>query len=177
MNAADALPRRGEHAAVVVAHPDDESFGCGSLIARAVSAGARVTVVCATRGEAGERVGDPTTDHLPLADVRERELRAAAAALGATSVVVLGLDDSGFDGPMPATALCSTPPAEVAAMIRTALADDAPHVVITIDGSDGHRDHAHIRDAVDHLATTSASPLRVVHSSLPRSLMVRWVDE
>lgn len=177
MTALDALPRRGEHAVVVVAHPDDESFGCGSLIARAVDVGARVTVICATRGEAGERVPDAATDHLSLGDVRERELRAAAAVLGASSVIVLGLGDSGFDGPLADNMLCAVPAEDVAALIRTALGNDHAEVLITIDGSDGHRDHVRIRDAVDHLAATSTAPIRVVQYCLARSLMVRWVEE
>ena len=45
----------GDRWLVVVAHPDDESFGCGSLIARAAACGAHVTIVCATRGEAATR--------------------------------------------------------------------------------------------------------------------------
>ena len=49
---------RGDRWMVIVAHPDDEAFGCGSLIAHAASSGADVTVVCATRGEAGEATGD-----------------------------------------------------------------------------------------------------------------------
>ncbi len=36
---------------VVVAHPDDETFGTGSVIARAAQDGAEVVVCCATHGE------------------------------------------------------------------------------------------------------------------------------
>ena len=60
---------------VVVAHPDDESFGCGSLLAAASAGGHTTAVLCATRGEAGEsRVA---TDN--LAALREAELRTSAA--------------------------------------------------------------------------------------------------
>src|SRR5690349_9739463 len=77
---------------LVVAHPDDETFGCGSLLLHAVAAGARTSVVCATRGEAGE--GD-TAD---LGAVRERELREAARLLGVGRVDLLGFADSGMSG-------------------------------------------------------------------------------
>lgn len=38
---------------VVLAHPDDESFPMGGTLAKYAAAGAQVTLVCATRGEAG----------------------------------------------------------------------------------------------------------------------------
>ena len=41
---------------VVVAHPDDETFGTGSVLLHAAASGWATTVVCATRGEAGEVV-------------------------------------------------------------------------------------------------------------------------
>ena len=44
-----ALAGTGQHMVVVVAHPDDETFGCGSLIAQSSAAGARVSVICASR--------------------------------------------------------------------------------------------------------------------------------
>ncbi len=65
---------------VVVAHPDDETFGCGSLLLHAAAAGASTSVLCATRGEAGE-IADPSlATPETLGVVRAGELAAASAA-------------------------------------------------------------------------------------------------
>jgi LmbE family N-acetylglucosaminyl deacetylase len=176
-SAIDALPRRGEQVVVTVAHPDDESFGCGSLIALAASSGAHVTVICATRGEAGARSRDPATDHLPLGAVREAELRAAARALGVEHVEVLDYADSGFDGPLPANSLCATPVERLAQQLQILLDEFRADVVLTIDGSDGHRDHAHVRDATLQAVRQIERPIRIVQSCLPNSLMRRWIEE
>ena len=53
---------------VVVAHPDDESFGLGAVIDTLVSHGASVTVLCLTHGEASTLHGS-TAD---LATLREK---------------------------------------------------------------------------------------------------------
>lgn len=81
---------------VVVAHPDDETFGCGSLLLHAAAAGARTAVCCATRGEAGEIAGGFRP--VDLGVVRERELRDAAALLGVDQVDLLEFRDSGMAG-------------------------------------------------------------------------------
>ena len=47
-DATDALA--GRSLMVLAPHPDDETFGCGALIARARAAGSTVTVVIATDG-------------------------------------------------------------------------------------------------------------------------------
>ena len=47
----DRLPAWSDVLAVV-AHPDDESFGLGALLAAFVAAGVRVSVLCLTHGEA-----------------------------------------------------------------------------------------------------------------------------
>src|SRR5262245_26545738 len=98
---------------VVVAHPDDESFGCGSVLAAAAAAGDDTVVLCATRGEAGEsRI---RTDD--LAALREAELHEAARILGVGRVLVLGHGDSGLEGdPAPGT-LAAAPSAAVVAEV------------------------------------------------------------
>ena len=96
--------RPGDRWLAVVAHPDDESFGCGSLLAAAAVRGAEVTVVCATRGEAGQPAAPVTGD---LGAVREAELRAAADRLGVHRVEVLGSTGATGTG---TTCTCGPPP-------------------------------------------------------------------
>ena len=177
MEANEAIATAGQHLVVVVAHPDDETFGCGSVIASAAASGARVTVVCATRGEAGERTPDPTTDHLPLGDVREQELRAAAAVLGVHEIQLLSYADSGWDGPLPDGALCGVAVDVLADDLGSRIAALAPEVVVILDGGEGHRDHLHIRQAVEAALIRQPNPVRLVYLCLSKSLMRRWVEE
>ena len=161
-----------------VAHPDDESFGLGSLLAGAVAAGARVVLVCATRGEAGEdHTGAGRTSDV-LGAVREQELRAAAAELGVAELEVLDFADSGWDGPAPANALISGGEALVTA-VQQALGRHRPRVVVTLDptGSDGHRDHAAIGAATTTAFARHGDAVTLYHWCLLRSVMDRWVAE
>ncbi len=69
----------------VLAHPDDESLGVGGTLARYAADGVHVSLVTATRGQAGRfrgiAVGSPGhPGREALAVMRERELRAAAGA-------------------------------------------------------------------------------------------------
>jgi LmbE family N-acetylglucosaminyl deacetylase len=167
--------RHGDRWLVAVAHPDDETFGCGSTIARAAARGAAVTVVCATRGEAGETVPG-TADGADLGTVREGELRRAASLLGVRRVELLGYRDSGFDGDPPTGSLCAAPLDEVADALDALLGDLRPQVVLTLDGSDGHRDHLHVGAATRRAAARHDGPL-LVEQCLPNSLLRRWLDE
>ena len=163
----EAIAGAGQHLVVVVAHPDDETFGCGSLIAHASASGARVTVVCATRGEAGERTTDAATEQLPLGDVREQELRDAAAVLGVHEIELLGYADSGWDGALDDGALCGVTVDVLAEDLDSRLAQRAPDVVLVLDGDDGHRDHQHIRQAIEVALAHHPTPVRLVRAYLP----------
>lgn len=68
----------------VVAHPDDESFGLGAILDGFVQAGATVSVLCLTQGEAS-RIGAPGPD---LSHTRAMELQHAARQLGVASAVL-----------------------------------------------------------------------------------------
>jgi LmbE family N-acetylglucosaminyl deacetylase len=157
---------------VVVAHPDDETFGCGSLLMHAAGRGVRTAVVCATRGEAGEVEPGVPVPAGGVGELREAELRTAAAALGVAEVDVLGFADSGLEGPAAPDSLAGAPGDAVAEAIRDAIARHAPDVVVTLDGSDGHRDHVRVREAVTSLLAGTETSFYL--QCLPRSLMRAW---
>jgi len=169
--------RRVPRLLVVVAHPDDETFGCGSVLLHAAARGAVTAVCCATRGEAGEPAPGSGVTVERLAAVRDAELRAAARALGVSRVVLLDHRDSAMDGEPASGALVAAPLQAVAADITGVIDDLRPHVVVTLDAADGHRDHAHVRDATLLAVTRSSWPVpRVYLQCLARSLLRRWAD-
>ncbi len=77
----------------VFAHPDDESLACGGTLARLADAGARVVLLCATRGEKGSVSDQTLLAHDSLASVRAHELRQAAHVLGITDVILYAHPD------------------------------------------------------------------------------------
>ena len=74
------LPRWSSVLAVV-AHPDDESFGLGAVLAAFLHAGTRLAVLCLTHGELSTVHGVEGD----LYRLRGEELTAAADALGVTT--------------------------------------------------------------------------------------------
>ena len=119
---------------VVLAHPDDETFGCGGTLAHYAAAGVHMTLVTATKGEMGRRLGVPpsaTRETLPL--VREAETRAACDALGVHDLRFLGLRDKTVD---------YYEPAELAKPIAALIKEVDPDVLITFhEVFSGHSDH------------------------------------
>jgi LmbE family N-acetylglucosaminyl deacetylase len=163
---------------VVVAHPDDETFGTGSVIARAAGDGAEVVVCCATLGERGEARPGSVAAGTSLSEVRGRELEAAAALLGARRVRVLGFQDSGWDGECGTDSLVGAEFELVVGAVLEVILEERPDVVVTMDptGGDGHRDHVRIAlatmEAFDRASLDGAT---LYHWCLVRSVMRRWV--
>lgn len=124
----------------IFAHPDDESFTIGGTLARYAAEGVEVSLLCATRGEAGIKWMGPEE----AARVREQELQAACGVLGVREVRFLGYRDR---------ELAQADPTEVIAKLAQAMRELRPQVVITfgLDGISGHPDHV----AVSRLATAA----------------------
>ncbi|MET0532332.1 MAG: PIG-L deacetylase family protein [Microvirga sp.] len=72
---------RGHGFVVVAPHPDDESLGCGGLIAMASERGVRVRIVLVSDG-AGSHPNSPSYPPERLRALREQELAESAAVLG-----------------------------------------------------------------------------------------------
>jgi len=137
---------------VVLAHPDDESFGTGGTLALYAKRGVEVHLVCATRGEAGMMAEDCLDGFESTADRRVSELRCASNVLGLTGLYLLSYRDSGMPGSADNAhpqALINAPAEEVAAKVVTYIRSVRPQVVITFDPIGGykHPDHIAIHQA------------------------------
>ncbi|HEX9123313.1 MAG TPA: PIG-L family deacetylase [Actinomycetota bacterium] len=160
--------------AAVFAHPDDDTYGVAGTVALHASEGIEVTVVLATRGEAGQ-IADPSlATRETLGAVREAEDRASWMAVGVeTAVDFLGYPDGG---------VVAVAHEELVAAIEQRLERARPDVVVTFgpDGVTGHGDHV----AVGRAATVAFHRLRerrqdrglrrLLHVGIPRSRFDRW---
>ena len=137
---------------VALAHPDDESFGMGSTLARYAAEGVEVHYACATRGEGGEVAPELLVGYENLGALRTAELTYAASELGLTAVHLLGYRDSGMVG-SPANehpqAFVQAPLAQVTRQLVGLIRAIQPQVIVTFNpyGGYGHPDHIHIHQA------------------------------
>jgi LmbE family N-acetylglucosaminyl deacetylase len=80
----------------VAAHQDDEGHTLGTLLKYRRQGGHRITLICTTNGDKGMSFS-PEIAHAEAAAVREREMQAVAAALGAEYVCLGGEDEFLYD--------------------------------------------------------------------------------
>ncbi|MGZ4593865.1 MAG: PIG-L deacetylase family protein [Actinomycetes bacterium] len=118
----------------VWAHPDDETYLCGGLMARATRAGSRVVCITATRGERGSPDESRWPSGPALADVRTRELEAALEVLGVSEHHFLDYPDGGC---------ADVDLDEAVRRVAAVMAEVRPDTVLTFgpDGMTGHDDH------------------------------------
>jgi LmbE family N-acetylglucosaminyl deacetylase len=141
----------------VWAHPDDESYLGGGLVAALRAAGRRVAVVTATLGEAGldgpvRRPDGPE----PPPPSRAEELAAALRHLGGPEHHQLGFADG---------ACADTDPAAGAAAVARVVAAVRPDTVVTFgpDGFTGHPDHIAVGAWTARALRDAGSGARLLH--------------
>lgn len=141
---------------LIFAHPDDETFGCAGTLAALAERGTEATLLCLTRGEAGESSIPNLDDPALLGAVREQELRTAMAAVGMTDVRLGDFRDSGMLGSIEASnprALVNAVEDALAARLVVTIRALRPNAVMGFgpDGIYGHPDHL-----VAHRVTVAA---------------------
>ena len=170
------------------AHPDDESFGLGGLIAKYVDEGVDVYLICATDGDVGSMDEAFLADGKTIKQVRLAELDCAAEKLGFKQVFKLGYSDSGMMGAATNEAPNSlwyqweNHSDAVVQRVVEVLREVQPQVVITFNeyGGYGHPDHIAIQQATLKAMTLMSSdsyvtdgqapytPQKLYYSSIPR---------
>lgn len=116
-------------------HPDDETLGLGSTLARYSAEGVETCLVCATRGERGWFDSEgPNPGFDGVARIREAELACAAEHLGLREVYFLDYIDGDVD---------QAEANEIIGRIVSHIRRIQPQVVVTFapDGAYGHPDH------------------------------------
>lgn len=161
--------------AVVVAHPDDDAYGCaGSIALHENDPGFRFVLVIATDGAKGEIAPGVPVLAGELGAWRRVESVNAWRAHGTLPDRHEWLDYQ--DGQ-----LHDVDPRELSGRIQQILQEERPQVVVTFgpDGITGHRDHIAIGRATDlafHAARRSPGPglRRLVHGAMRASTFHRW---
>jgi LmbE family N-acetylglucosaminyl deacetylase len=116
-------------------HPDDETLGLGSTLARYSAEGVETYLVCATRGERGWFDSEGPNPGLEgVARIREAELRCASENLGLHEFTLLDYIDGEVD---------RAQPGEIITKLVSQVRRIQPQVVVTFgpDGAYGHPDH------------------------------------
>jgi LmbE family N-acetylglucosaminyl deacetylase len=154
----------------VWAHPDDEAYLSGGLMALARDHGSRVVCVTATRGELGTSDPSAWPPH-KLAAARTGELARCLEILGVTEHVWLGYHDGGC---------AAVPVPDAVARLCAVIARVRPDTVLTFgpDGITGHPDHQAVA-AWTAAAFDQAAPVgaRLLQAAVAERWAPRWVDE
>jgi N-acetyl-1-D-myo-inositol-2-amino-2-deoxy-alpha-D-glucopyranoside deacetylase len=167
----------GEGLLLVHAHPDDECFATGGLIARSIAEGRRVDLVVCTGGEEGE-IHDPSLDpdeaRPRMREIRTAELDCSVAALSGGGPGELHLHRLGYrDSGMMESAANTNPEAfwqadldEATGRLVSVIREARPAVMVTYDanGNYGHPDHINAHRVAVAAFQAAADPSRFAGS-------------
>lgn len=136
----------------VGAHPDDETFTAGGLLAAAAANGQKVITITATKGEGGVQ-DESRWPADRLASIRQAELEAALKILGCTQHYWLDYADGGCAADSPERAV---------RRIQELIAEHTVDSILTFgsDGLTGHPDH----QTVSAWAAQACGSLPVYHA-------------
>jgi LmbE family N-acetylglucosaminyl deacetylase len=150
------------------AHPDDETFLAGGVMAAALGNGQRVVCVTATAGEHG--TADPQRyppSHLAV--VRRREAAAAMAVLGVSEHRMLGYEDG---------SLASVGPEHHRTEMVDLIDEVRPDAILTFgpDGMTYHPDHRAISAWVTGAWAARGRRERLLHAAWSRRHLAQWSE-
>jgi LmbE family N-acetylglucosaminyl deacetylase len=130
----------------VGAHPDDELFTAGGILAAAARNGQRVKCLAASLGEAGAKPGWPKD---MIGDIRLQELQSSLTVLGVRDYEWLNYQD-GF--------LADVDVDEAVVALSKAVNDFKPDTILTFgpEGLTGHPDHRTVSRWVSELESEAA---------------------
>lgn len=137
------------------AHPDDETFTAGGIMATAKENGQTVICVTATRGERGVQ-DESRWPANKLGQIREGELRQALQTLGVTNLHILDQKDG----------LCSAKDQDAIRIIQDLINSYKPDTILTFgrDGLTGHPDHMAVCEWVLSAAALANKMPQVYHA-------------
>ena len=180
------------------AHPDDEAFPVGGLLASNVAEGRRVRLVTTTLGEEGEIRQEGSATKETLGEIRRIELSCAVRALGLESHELLEYRDSGMAGwkanNHPRAYINANDDVVVERLVRE-IREFRPQVVLTFEpgGLYGHPDHIaiskHATQAFDLASDRGAfpeqltnglkphAPQRLFYSARPKGFRLEWANK
>jgi len=152
----------------VWAHPDDETYLSGGLMALARAAGRRVVCASATLGEHG--TDDPVAwppDR--LGRLRAHEATAALAVLGVTDHRLFGLEDG---------TLADLDPVAGEARVRALLVEVRPDTVVTFgpDGMSGHPDHRTVSGWVERAWRDTCPAAQLLQATTTAGFAAEFAD-
>ena len=152
----------------VFAHPDDEAYLAGALMAKAVDEGRRVVCVTATRGELGFADDDPRSAE-ERAAVRTAEMAACLGILGVEEHHWLDLPDGAGEG---------VPDEAPVARIAELIDEIRPDTTLTFgpDGQTYHVDHIAISRWTTQAVAAAQHPTRLLYAAMTEEWVQLFAD-
>lgn len=155
---------------VVMAHPDDESFGPSGTLARYAAQGVEIHLLCVTNGEASE-VAIAEKESLSMTErqqrliqIRQQELQNAAQVIGISQIDFLNFPDG---------QLCNAFYHAIADKIIYKMNYFMPQIVITTEpqGISGHLDHIAVSMITTYAFMKSLFGNKLYYVCLPKDIV------